>query len=322
MPEPPWSSSKAEAASEARPDPGFVHESWWIRALQEESPAVQRAIRQAAPEADSRGPERSGSATTQAPRTAKLHPEALQVALSLWAERLVGGPSADRLEDEPEVIRLVTGDAKTLARRLARLSLAKWGYVLACGGPPLKADAKAKLSESQRARIEEFRGLLALARLPGRSTGPAGHRPPRGRQGPGPSEPGAGDGGPPAGGGRPSPHPVGIAARAVQPGEVYEVENGAEDPLHRGRRAGDLGRDPLPGSRPPRPPPTIRPVPMGRRRRLSADAVDTERPDSDVDVDPARFRQPPPVLETPGTAAGSPSTGSIRPWRFRTCWTG
>ncbi len=148
---------KAEAASEARPDPGFVHESWWNRALQEESPAVQRAIRQAAPEAIREA--LSPAPDAPGPSNLGAHPEVLQVALSLWAERLVGGPSADRLEDEPEVIRLVTGNAKTLARRLARLSLAKWGYVLACGGPPLKADAKAKLSESQRARIEEFRGL-------------------------------------------------------------------------------------------------------------------------------------------------------------------
>ncbi len=87
------------------------------------------------------------------------HPEALRVALSLWSERLVGGPSAATLDDESEVIQLVTGDAKALSRRLARLSLAKWGYVLACGGPPLKAESKAKLSESQKARIEQFRSL-------------------------------------------------------------------------------------------------------------------------------------------------------------------
>ncbi|HEU5117724.1 MAG TPA: hypothetical protein VFT74_13940, partial [Isosphaeraceae bacterium] len=150
-------SLKAEAASEARPDPGFVHESWWNRALQEESPAVQGAIRNAAPEAIrealTKGPDASG------PSKLKAHPQALQVALSLWAERLVGGPSAQSLEDEPEVIRLVTGDAKTLARRLGRLSLAKWGYVLASGGPPLKAEAKANLSESQKARIDHYQGL-------------------------------------------------------------------------------------------------------------------------------------------------------------------
>jgi hypothetical protein len=150
-------SLRAEAASEARPDPASVHESWWNRALQEESDAVRAAIMTSAP-----GPIREALKAENAeiaPSGLSAHPEALQVALSLWAERLVGGPSARSLDEEPEVVRLVSGDAKNLARRLARLSLAKWGYVLACGGPPLKAEAKANLSDAQKARIERFQAL-------------------------------------------------------------------------------------------------------------------------------------------------------------------
>src|SRR5262245_52779954 len=39
-----------EHAAEARPDPDRVHPSWWVRALQDESPAVRRAVAIHAPE--------------------------------------------------------------------------------------------------------------------------------------------------------------------------------------------------------------------------------------------------------------------------------
>lgn len=150
-------SLQTEAASEARPDPRTVHESWWSRALQDESDAVKAAIRAFAP--DPIREALKAEDPDEAPPGRPAHPEALQVALSLWSERLVGGPSLASLDDDPEVLRLVTGDARALARRLARISLAKWAYVLTCGGPPLKAEAKAKFSDSQKARVERFRAL-------------------------------------------------------------------------------------------------------------------------------------------------------------------
>jgi hypothetical protein len=80
-----------------------VHPSWWARALQDESPAVQRLI-------GSQGPE---ALTEAVLATLKLtpgdlrpdrdpDPEVLSWVLSLWTERLVGGEPL--CLDEPPVI--------------------------------------------------------------------------------------------------------------------------------------------------------------------------------------------------------------------------
>jgi hypothetical protein len=90
----------------ARVDLARVHPSWWIRALQEESPAVQRVVVASVAESlrfrlqaglllDSRDllSERAAA------------PEVASWVLSLWNERLVGG-EAERADDSPAIIML------------------------------------------------------------------------------------------------------------------------------------------------------------------------------------------------------------------------
>ncbi len=146
-----------EHVAEARPDPGRVHASWWIRALQEESPAVQAAVLAHASE-PVRSILRDGLKLEDAvPTTArKAHPEAVRWALSLWAERLVGGLPA--VEDDPPVVAALTGlPNRDLARLIATVALAKWAYVLAAAGEPPKADPSRTLRPRQLARLERLR---------------------------------------------------------------------------------------------------------------------------------------------------------------------
>jgi len=88
----------------ARVDLGRVHPSWWIRALQEESPAVQRIVAASAPAFVSQ-PVRDGllldSQDMAVPRS--INPEVLSWTLALWTERLVGG-EPERPDDPPALL--------------------------------------------------------------------------------------------------------------------------------------------------------------------------------------------------------------------------
>ena len=90
----------------ARVDLARVHSSWWVRALREESPAVQRLVVASLPES-MRHPLQIGlmldSADLLSERVAA--PDAASCALSLWSERLVGG-EAERADDPPAVVML------------------------------------------------------------------------------------------------------------------------------------------------------------------------------------------------------------------------
>jgi hypothetical protein len=92
--------------SSARVEVARVHPSWWVRALTDESPAVQRAVAAALPESV-RHPVQAGllldSQDLRSERSAA--PEALAWVLGLWAERLVGG-EAERADDPPAIIAL------------------------------------------------------------------------------------------------------------------------------------------------------------------------------------------------------------------------
>jgi len=88
----------------ARVDLWRVHPSWWIRALEEESPAVQRIVAASAPTFISQ-PVRDGllldSQDMAVPRS--INPEVLSWALALWTERLVGG-EPERPDDPPALL--------------------------------------------------------------------------------------------------------------------------------------------------------------------------------------------------------------------------
>ena len=83
-----------------------VHSSWWIRALQDESPAVRRVIA-------THGPPRVRAAARAALGLSAedLHdgpppsPEAIGWVLALWTERLVGGEPAGA-NDPPVIVAL------------------------------------------------------------------------------------------------------------------------------------------------------------------------------------------------------------------------
>jgi hypothetical protein len=94
---------RAHAAT-ARVDFGRVHPSWWVRALQEESPAVQRVVAASAPAFVSQ-PVRDGllldSQGIAVERS--INPEVLSWTLALWTERLVGG-EPERHDDPPALL--------------------------------------------------------------------------------------------------------------------------------------------------------------------------------------------------------------------------
>ena len=108
-------------AATARVDLARVHPSWWIRALQEESPAVRRAVAASFPPA-SRHQVQAGllldSRDLRSERPAL--PEVMQWILSLWSERLVGGED-ERADDPPAIIVLSRLSLRT-GYRLCRVA--------------------------------------------------------------------------------------------------------------------------------------------------------------------------------------------------------
>jgi hypothetical protein len=96
-----------EHAAASRIDPAHVHPSWWVRALQDESPAVRRVVAAHVPAAIAEALGRDLHPDADALRADRPpHPGALEWALTLWTERLVGGPATR--QDDPPVIALLT----------------------------------------------------------------------------------------------------------------------------------------------------------------------------------------------------------------------
>src|SRR5262249_16171222 len=132
VPEPPrepldWLRRAHEA--QHAPDPARVHPSWFVRALQEESPPVRRAVLEATPE-----PLRSelirglDLPPPHPPPTRAAAPGARPAPLALGTERLVGAlPPHD---DDPPAIRSLTTLGPFALYRLFRLcGLAKRAIV-------------------------------------------------------------------------------------------------------------------------------------------------------------------------------------------------
>jgi hypothetical protein len=107
------------------PDPARVHTSWYVRALQEESPSVQRVVIRDAVE-----PLRSLLIVELAVDLDQLEPDspadpsAREIALTLWTERLVGDlpPTPD---DPPAVVALSHLSPINLYRLLRLCGIAK-----------------------------------------------------------------------------------------------------------------------------------------------------------------------------------------------------
>ena len=145
---------RLEHAAQARPDLSRVHASWWVRALQHEAPSVRRAVTAnlhvGISEAISRGLDLSEEDLT--PDRPAL-PLALQVAVSLWTDRLVGD-LPERDDDPPAILVLTCLDGPTVARLVQTTGLAKWSLT---GRPPPDLDVR------DLARLEPLRLLLADA---------------------------------------------------------------------------------------------------------------------------------------------------------------
>jgi hypothetical protein len=141
-----------------RPDSQRVHPSWYVRALQDESPAIRLAVARNSAEPIA-GALRAGLGLSDADLAADhpTHPEALRWALSLWAERLVGGPPPGP-DDEP-VVALFAGldDSPARERFASLLALAKWGYAMAAPGLPPDFESRHPLKPPDRLRLDDFR---------------------------------------------------------------------------------------------------------------------------------------------------------------------
>ena len=105
----------------ARVEPAQVHPSWWVRALREESPAVQRLVTRAVP-ASLREPLQSGLLLDQEDLRSEraASSEVVNWVLALWAERLVGG-EVERPDDPPAIIALCRLSPRS-GYRLCRLA--------------------------------------------------------------------------------------------------------------------------------------------------------------------------------------------------------
>jgi hypothetical protein len=142
--------------SSARVDPARVHPSWWVRALQEESPAVQRAVTASLPDAV-RHPVQAGllldSQDLQSERPAD--PLALRWVLGFWTERLVGG-EPDRPDDPPAIVALSRVSPRA---GYALCRLAGFCKMLLAGLQPESREGR----PSRRERWEWLRQRLAAA---------------------------------------------------------------------------------------------------------------------------------------------------------------
>jgi hypothetical protein len=115
-------------SAQARPSREDVHPSWWVRALKEESAAVQNIVAEYAdPTLHAVLCRGLGLDAGRSRADTPLHPEAVQWALALWGERLVG--DAPAAPDDPPVVialgRLDLGELITLIQEagLGKLSL-------------------------------------------------------------------------------------------------------------------------------------------------------------------------------------------------------
>jgi hypothetical protein len=176
---------RAMHAAEANADLGWIHPTWLLRAVQDESPAVRAIVAAHGPPAVRLAlSARGGLARPDRPP----HPEALAWVSALWTERLVGG--AIECADDPAAIVALTRPSPLEAYRLwhaagevkallatgfesAAGDRAAWAFQR-LGAPPPETQSWAlrdlNMVEKARPRLSGRRstamlGLVTLARL-------------------------------------------------------------------------------------------------------------------------------------------------------------
>ncbi len=164
---------KGEHSAEVRPDFSRVHPSWWVRALQQESKAVQRTVAMAAPAAIREVLCAELGLPAEELMPARQPPQEIrQQVLSLWSERLVGDFA--RRRDDPPVITALTGFDRRETHRLIRTAgLAKWSLILATP-PPLPNRDRERFDHFQRFFDEPSPRLKQLAKHDAAHHGPTG----------------------------------------------------------------------------------------------------------------------------------------------------
>ncbi len=153
---------------DARADLSWIHPTWLVRAVQDESPAVRAIVAAHGPPPVRRALQRS-LATLQVPDR-RPHPEVLDWVLSLWTERLVGG-GIDRENDPPVIVALARLSPLESYRLWHGVGLVKTRLARGTEATPeTRAWARRDFDAAERARAGPRRrtallGLITAARL-------------------------------------------------------------------------------------------------------------------------------------------------------------
>ena len=162
-PEAAWTALRRDHEGSARPDPSRVHPSWFVRALEAESPSVRRAVVENCPrplrEALRKG---LGLDARDLATDRPADPEALGWALALWAERVVGDVP-DRDDDPPVVVALTRLGSRELARLVKVCGLVKHAFAIEANGPTASDEAIARFTPLDRVRLAYFRRHIGEA---------------------------------------------------------------------------------------------------------------------------------------------------------------
>ncbi|WP_435006742.1 hypothetical protein P12x_004233 [Tundrisphaera lichenicola] len=154
---------RSEHQDSARPDLSRIHPSWIVRALRNESPSILRLV-------SSHGPHSIRKILLQDRGTADHHsnslhegdPEAIGWALTLWKERLLGGPS-ERDDDPPVVIAITRMKLREVARLVKVCGQVKHAYAIEGHGPSPSDESLVRMSTADRVRIGFFRRQIGQA---------------------------------------------------------------------------------------------------------------------------------------------------------------